>query len=290
MATIMSAIYGGGPFYAGSDVLQTLSQTGFTTMVCWCIHVSSTGDLAYNDTPLCSNGQYMGDAGWGAQLQAVKTGGSVNRILFSVGSGGSSDYTNIMNLINADGTGTGSILYRNFAALLAAIPAIDGIDMDDEDNYDQDTIVQFGQMLAAIGYGQVTFCPYTLPSFWNGCLAALNQSNPGLVTGYNLQCYSGGAYNLYDVPDWIAGVQNVMGEGFNAAAFVNPGLWCANGNACSYGMGPATMQNYYSGWAADGVTGGFVWLYDDMMKCGNNPAAYAAAVNSGLQQNRYQQA
>ena len=44
-----------------------------------------------------------------------------------------------MNLINKFGTGSSSILHQNFVALLAEIPVIDGIDMDDEDNYNRNT-------------------------------------------------------------------------------------------------------------------------------------------------------
>ncbi len=283
MTQTMSAVYGGGPFGAGQPALSTLSQTGFTTIVCWCIHVNANGDLVYNDPPaICQGGAYAGNASWGKELAAMKTGGSVNRLLFSVGSGGSQDFTNIMNLIKSQGTGPSSILYQNFAALLKAIPAIDGIDLDDEDNYDQDTIVSFSQMLATIGYKQITFCPYTDNTFWDGCLEALNKSNPGLVTGYNLQCYSGGSYNIDHVEDWIKGVQKVMGKSFDAAAFINPGLWCKNGTSCSQGMDPKTMNGYFTNWGKQGVRGGFIWLYDDIMKCGNDPAAYAAAINKGV--------
>jgi hypothetical protein len=47
-------------------------------------------------------------------------------------------------------------------------------------------------------------------------------------------------------------------------------------------MSPATIQGYFEGWAKIGVAGGFIWIYDDIMKCGNDPAAYAAAINNGL--------
>ncbi len=282
MATIMSAVYGGGPFYAGSPALSTLNTTGFSTVICWSVHVDQAGDLIYNDTAICTKGIYVGDPTWGSQLQAVKSGGSVNRILFSVGSGGTSDYTNIMNLINNGGIGPGSNLYENFSILLAAIPVIDGIDMDDEEYPDQNTIVSFSQMLASIGYKEVTFCPYSDQQFWAGCLAALNGSNPGLVTGYNLQCYSGGEGNLNNVPSWISSVQAVMPPEFNAATFINPGLWCKNGPGCSQGMSAATIEQTFSGWGSIGIIGGFIWLYDDIMKCGNDPASYANAINTGL--------
>ncbi|WP_316821898.1 hypothetical protein [Pedobacter gandavensis] len=282
MKTITSAIYGGGSMYANESSLFALNQSGFSTIICWSVHVSATGDLAYNNIQLCSNGNYIADPNWPAQLEAVKTGGSVNRILFSVGSGGVSDYTHIMQLINEYGTGPETNLYKNFQALLTAIPVIDGIDLDDEDNLDQSTIVRFSEMIADIGYKEVTFCPYWNSDLWNKCLVELNTSNPGLVTAYNLQCYSGGSGNLYSVPEWIASVKQVKGSDFDAAAFINPGLWCQNGNGCSSGMSPDKIQSYFQGWAPDGVAGGFIWLYDDVVKCGNDPSAYASAINNGL--------
>src|SRR5262249_10519971 len=96
-----------------------------------------------------------------------------------------------------------SILYKNFAALKYTIPTIDAIDFDDEDNYDHKTIIDFAAMLAKIGY-RITFCPYTNASFWVDCLYSLNTQNPGLVTQFNLQCYSGGTGN--DPGEWIGAI------------------------------------------------------------------------------------
>lgn len=278
---LTASVYGGGPFYPGpGSALSTVKNSDFTTLICWSVHVNANGDLVYNNTPIVQNGQYVGDANWGAELANVKSGGSINRILFSVGAGGTSDYTNIGNLIASHGTGSGSILYQNFAALLNAIPAIDGIDMDDEDSFVQSTIVSFAQMLATIGYKEVTFCPYFGMSFWAGCLKALESSNPGLVTGYNLQCYSGGSPNLYNVQGWINSISSIKGN--QAPEFIMPGLWCQHGQNCNQGMSPSTIQGYFHGWKSLGTEGGFIWLYDDIEKCGNNPKSYADAILNGL--------
>ncbi len=292
MSNVVASIYGGGPFYSGGQtVMDDLKSSGFTTVVVWSVHVNgTTADLSLNDVLIVSNGQYVGASTWPAQLASLKTGTtSVNRILFSVGSGGGpTDFTNIEALINQYGTGATSPLYQNFAALLATIPVIDGIDFDDEDNYNQNTVVQFAQMLATIGYKQITFCPYMDMQFWAGCLGALESSNPGLVTGYNLQCYAGGSINVYQVPQWIASVGPYVS---NPGAFINPGLWCRNGSGCMSGECPDQMEAQYKGWKSDGVAGGFIWLYDDILACessrtcsGNpmNTAAYAGAILNGL--------
>jgi hypothetical protein len=105
------------------------------------------------------------------------------------------------------------------------MPAIDGIDFDDEDLFDADTTVAFAQMLHELGY-DVTFCPYMMTDYWVGCLKRLNDQTPGLVTAFNLQCYAGGEGN--DPGTWIKAVQEAMWPNFDAAGFVLPGLSCAN--------------------------------------------------------------
>src|SRR4051794_41281985 len=69
-----SGVYGGGPFYdGGQTVMDDLRSSGFTTVVLWTIHVnSSSGDLAFNDHVVVSNGQYVGDPGWGGRLRSLK--------------------------------------------------------------------------------------------------------------------------------------------------------------------------------------------------------------------------
>ncbi len=291
--SITSAVYCWEALYSGGQtVIDDLKASGFSTILAWSVHVNATnGDLTLNDTLIVSNGQYVGDAAWPGLLAQLKTGTtSVNRLLFSVGSGGPpTDFSNIQQLISQYGTGPGNPLYQNFAALLAAIPSIDGIDFDNEDLYDQDTVVQFAQMLATIGYKQVTFCPYTDMSFWAGCLSALQSSNTGLVTGYNLQCYAGGSWNVNILPQWIASIEPTLGAG--AAAFIIPGLWCRNGSNCMSGECPDQMQAQYAGWQSLGIGGGFIWRYDDILDCaGSNtcsgepmtPQAYAEAIINGL--------
>lgn len=290
MSNMTTLIYGGGPFYSGgSAVIDDLKGSGFTTVVAWCIHVDTGGDLIFNNPPaIVSNGRYIGDPGWPARLADLKQGGSVNRLLFSVGSGGSQDFTNIKQLIQSQGTGPDSMLYQNFKALLAAIPVIDGIDFDDEDLLDQDTIVSFALMLQSIGYREVTFCPYMDISFWVNCLYEIDSKAPGLVTGFNLQCYAGGTGN--NPADWINGIKDKMGPGFPAAGMVFPGLWCRHGDGCLQGDCPDNITDQFAAWKPSGIQGGWIWLYDDIQNCQNSGVcsepmdtkAYAAAIVKGL--------
>jgi hypothetical protein len=289
--SLTTLIYGGDPFYTGGDtVIEDLKNSGFTTVVAWSVHVNApSGDLYLNGTPLVQNGEYVGAPEWAQQLASLKEGKtSVNRLLFSVGSGGVDDFTHIQSF----GTDPNGILYKNFQVLLDSIPAIDGIDFDDEDLYDQTTVVDFALMLQAIGYKQVTFCPYTYTEFWVDCLAAINSQAAGFVTGFNLQCYAGGGGN--NPQDWIAAVQQKMGSGFAAQSFIYPGVWCSNNPpSCAEGDCPSAVESQFQAWASDGIQGGFIWMYDDIQKCASsgacgsgvsmNTAAYASAIANGLQ-------
>jgi hypothetical protein len=289
---IMTAIYGGGPFYEGGQpVMDDLRASGFTTVVEWGPQVAANGDLVLNPGPVISNGEYVGYPDWPAQLASLKEGPtSVTRLRFMPGGWGSSTFPNIKALIDSQGNGPDSILYRNYAALKQAIPTVDGIDFDDESLYDRATTLAFSQMLNGLGY-EVTFCPYTEMQFWVDCLAALNSETPNLVTAFNLQCYSGGAGN--DPRDWIDAIAQAMGPDFPAGSFIYPGLWCRNGGSCDQGSCPSDITSQFAGWKPSGTEGGFIWLYDDIQHCAGSgacgggvamdTAAYASAIVAGLQ-------
>lgn len=282
MSTITTLIYGGGPIYAGGNaVIKDLKDSGFTTVVAWCVHLHEKGDLFFNDVRIVSDGKYIGDSEWPSRLLNLKQGGSVTRLLFSM------DFFHVHSLMESQGTGPDSILYQNFAALKSAIPSIDGIDFDDEKFYDHSTTVKFSEMLKTIGY-EITFCPYTAMSFWVDCLHSLNGNNGNTVTGFNLQCYSGGAGN--DPGTWINAIQEKMGSDFDAKGFVFPGLWCRHGDGCVGGNCPVDITSQFKAWKPEGIQGGFIWLYDDIEKCKDSgicsgsmdTAAYATAIDAGF--------
>ena len=271
------AVYVGGPLLATPEaVIRDLKPSGFTTVIAWTLHVNPAGDLAFNNEPLFTGGRYVGPPGWPAQLAGLKTGGQANRLLCSVGSAGAGDFHHIRALLDAPGRP----LQAQFAALRRAIPAVDGIDLDDEDLMDQPTTVAFCRMLGGLGF-EVTFCPYNRPGFWLDCLQALHGQAPGLVTAFHLQCYAGGAWN--EPGTWIRRIADRMGPAFDATAMVQPGLWCRHGGGCQAGDAPADMADRFRAWKADGVRGGFVWLYDDLLACPGFPAPdYARALREGL--------
>lgn len=306
MSLITTAIYGGGPFYpiapdrSSTDLPATialLKASGFTTVVEWGLQLNSdktgshVGDLQLN-FPIVSDGVYIGDPDWPDMLAGLKTGTtSVDRLIFSVLGYEGGTFPTIQWLIETQGTTPDSILYRNFAALKQAIPAIDGIDFDDETLFDPDTTVKFAVMLGEIGYS-ITFCPFGDSGFWAGCLAAIEAQAPGLVTGFNLQCYAGGTGQ--QPASWAKAIAAATGWPLSrAAALVNPGLWCRNEEpGAEPGRCPSGIADQFAAWQPSGIQGGFIWLYDHLEKsvdsglCGSEAmtaAAYASAIRRGLQ-------
>lgn len=133
------------------------------------------GDLWYNDHLIVANGQYVGDPGWPGRLRTLRQAPtSVSRIEVSVGAAGPDDWGVIDGLIRAQGTGPGSILYRNFQALKTATGA-DGVNDDDEQHYDLASTTAFARMVISQGY-RFTFVPYTNMTFWANLKSALGSA------------------------------------------------------------------------------------------------------------------
>ncbi|MEV6236232.1 lysyl endopeptidase [Lentzea sp. NPDC051838] len=266
-----SAVFGGGPFYSGGQAeMNTLRSSGFTTVILWSIHVHPNGDLYYNDVLIVQNGRYVGDAGWPARLRTLKQAPtSVNRIEVSIGAWAVPDWENIAALIKSGGTGSSSILYRNFQALKTATGA-DAINNDDESFYQVGPTATFARMAVGLGYSKFTFAPYTNSSFW----ASLKNNLGGtIVDRVYLQGYAGGAGNNPSTWNSALGMK------------VDPGLWSKHGSGCSAGDSPATVQSKMRSWKGSaGIVGGFMWLYDDMKKCSaqGTPAQYANAIRAGV--------
>ncbi|HEY1679114.1 MAG TPA: hypothetical protein VGG04_15465 [Candidatus Sulfotelmatobacter sp.] len=261
-----TGIFGGGPFYKNSaSNITEIENSGFTEAIVWSVEVSSAGDLNFNgEFPLTSGGVYVGSQTWpdfSAQMTQLKQG-TVKRVTFSIGSSNFGDWEDIASLVRSQGTGPGSILYQDFAALKAAIPALDAIDFDDENSFDSATTIQFGVMLGQLGY-HVMPDAFDQSSYWTNVVTQINSQLAGTVDGVHLQAYAGGGGN------------NPC-EGWNFGAVpVFPGLWDQDDT-------PSQVQSVMTGWHSQcGIIGGFMWLYDDFV--GNGLAAqYAAAINTAV--------
>jgi hypothetical protein len=261
-----TGIFGGGPYYKNAAAnIAELENSGFTEAIVWSVEVSSTGDLNFNgEFPLTSGGVYVGDQyypDFAADMAQLKEG-TVKRVTFSIGSSNYGDWEDITALVNAQGTGPTSILYQDFAALKAAIPALDAIDFDDENSFNSPTTISFGVMLGQLGY-HVMPDAFDDSSYWTNVVSQINSQLPGTADGVHLQAYAGGSGNN-PCTGWNFGTVPVF-----------PGLWDLYDT-------PAQVQSTMTSWHSQcGILGGFMWLYDDFVGTGL-AAQYASAINNAV--------
>jgi len=246
-------ILGGGPIYKRNLTnVKELKKAGFNEVIVWSVEVKANGDLNLNgEFPIVTGGKYVGAQTWpkfAHDLRSMKAG-KVTRITFSIGSSNFGDFQNLKSLVDSQGTGKKSILYKDFAALAAALP-VDAIDLDDENSYDSESTIKFALMLGGLGY-HVMMNPYTNNSYWTSVVSQINTQMPGLVDGIHLQTFAGGAgnnpcsgWNFGDVP-------------------VYPGL-SDQPSAPPYSS-PSQAQSRLANWHAQcGITGGWLWIFDQI--------------------------
>ena len=266
-----TGIFGGGPFYKTANFnvpknIAEIEHAGYSEAIVWSVEVNSTGDLNFNgEFPLTSKGVYVGNKtypNFAADMATLKKAGIVKRVTFSIGSSNYGDWEDITNLVEAQGVGPKSILYKDFKALKKAIPALDALDFDDENSYNLPTTVKFGVMVGKLGY-HVMPDPYVDASYWQSVVSGINEKLPGTVDGVHLQAYAGGQGNN-PCSGWDFGKVPVF-----------PGVWDKN-------YTPSQVQTVMRGWHKEcGIIGGFMWIYDDFV--GNGLAKkYATAINKGV--------
>ena len=264
--TGLTGIFGGGPFYknAANNIIE-IENSGFTEAIVWSVEVNSAGDLNFNgEFPLTSGGVYVGNSTYPdfpADMAELEQG-TVKRVTFSIGSSNVGDWQDITALVEAQGTGPTSILYKDFQALKAAIPALDALDFDDENSFNSTTTIEFGVMLGQLGY-HVAPDAFDNSSYWTNVVSQINSQLPGTVDGVHLQAYAGGSGNNPCV-GWNFGTVPVW-----------PGLWDQVDS-------PSQVETIMSGWHSQcGINGGFMWLYDDFVGTGL-AAQYASAINTAV--------
>jgi len=236
--TASTRIYAGGALaFGGQPAINDLLAAGYSTVIIWSVHVTTDGTLVLNDTQIVSGGVYNEAKPMNLPARLAQLHKAGVEIIFSVGAGGTSDFTNIATLLGGQPGKSGNVIYDNFQALKQAMVAaggdIDAIDFDNEDNLEQSVMVNFGITLANAGYTNVTFCPYTGQSIWYGTMKALvaAQGNT-FVNAIHLQCYSGGSGNINAVSDWAKGFNNAGGKALMIPGLAtnqsSPGPWWYN--------------------------------------------------------------
>ena len=255
-----SGVYVGGHIRRERPgTITKLKESGFTYVILFNINVESDGTLKTDGETVCSNGQYVfGNTQpyYISDIQSLKASPTnINRIEVCIGGWGNTSYTNIKNIIASQGTGSSSILYRNFQALKNAIPAIDAVNNDDEYTYDVNSSAAFHIMMSDLGY-KTTLAPYMNKTFWQNLATNINSSRSGAVDRILLQCYDGGAGN--NPADWH--INNIP-------------LHAGRMNYEDFSTSLSLMQSWKNN---AGVVGGFFWVYNDETWSLNT---YATAVN-----------
>jgi len=215
-----------------SDIIKT---SGFNTLVIWSVHISETGNLILNESLIFEDGEYVGREEWPEELEnLLEAPTSIERIELSVGSFGVPDWEMIQQLVETEGTGPTSTLYKNFAKIKEILP-ISAINNDDESNYDVDSTVAFSKMLIDLGFN-ITFAPYTFQSFWGNVYDELEEYSSGSVDEVYVQAYAGGTGNTP--------------SGWNNLFDINvvPGLW-----GCTV-QSPSQLENQFSGCVDNDLT------------------------------------
>jgi hypothetical protein len=265
-----TGILGGGPVYKHIPVnIKELKKSGFNELIVWSVEVNTVGDLNLNgEFPLTSAGSYIGNQTYPdfpGDLKEIKKG-TVKRITLSIGSSNYGDWEDIASLVESQGTGKNSILYKDFAAIKKALP-IDAIDFDDENSYDSASTVQFAVMLAKLGY-HVTMNPYTNNSYWTSVVSQINGQSPGAVDGIHLQTFAGGEGNN-PCSGWDFGDVPVF-----------PGI--SDQTSAPPYLTPAETKTKMQGWHSQcGITGGWVWIFDQIAGT-KQVRQYAKAINKGV--------
>jgi hypothetical protein len=209
--------------------------SGFTTMVLFTMSVATNGNFSYGGQTICTNGVYNGPSNWGSLLaQCEVAPSSVNRIEMCLGGAGDTSWTNIKNLIAANGTNTTTVLYQNLSALKTAL-GIDAIDSDDESAFDPASAIQFGRMCGSVGL-KMTLCPYNNSSYWSAVQSGLGTNCDAIY----LQCYDGGNGN--DPATW---------NSYFSGLKVIPGYW-------DYERSSIFLTNMMT-WSNAGGSGAFLW-------------------------------
>lgn len=249
-----------------------IKTSGFNTAVVFALNIQDNGDILYPlsalgggspDVTLVSNGTYVGGSKYADLIKGYKTGNTqITRTEATVGPA-----TLIRDMINANGTGSSTLLYKSLAALKDAWD-LDGINNDDESLYDVPSTVTFAKMLGEIGY-KYSGAPYTNISFWQSVVSQVNGNTTGLLDRMYLQCYDGGADN--DPGEWQTDL-NMK---------VIPLLWVVNDAKPVYGKTPGECLAQFEEWySTDKVAGGGYWNDYDIEKQNSSYTAYGNALNT----------
>ena len=266
-----SAIYACGHIRRQRETaIDNLRNSGYNTAIIFNVNVEIDGSLTTDYTwstqtaaeaggVICYRGEYVFDEFQPHYIDDVKAiitpPTSVERLEICIGGWGNGSYGNINRLVETEGTGENSILYKNFKALKEALPDVVAVNNDTEQDYYVDSAVKFHKMLYELGF-KTTIAPYTMRDYWQRLVAGLHEEYPGACDRVYLQTYGGGAMN--NPANWMIFGDIPMYVGFDCEANANR----------------TAMNTSMTRWAkTEGVVGGFLWNYNSEARNHNEWAA-----------------
>lgn len=250
---------------------DSTKKAGWTTIILGLLHIGYPPDwveaeIFFNDPPsIIKDGAYRADPAWPAKIAQLKQNSPITQIYASFGGGDPVvDFKTIKTIYEKNNNSfNGTMLQRNLQVFRKTFPAIDGIDMDCEETYDQPSFVAFCQMLIGMGFS-ITFCSAFYSdfyiNFWVGSLSEIEKSHKGAVKWWNLQCYAGGSGN--DPQTWANAIAARI-PGFSAEKFILASDWARFYDPTSRVWGghcPPAVKQQISQFCKEACFGGaFIW-------------------------------
>lgn len=289
------AMYAGdslGPGQIGTNMAATKSAGWSTVNLCF-IHIGNTAPdgsiLFFNNTPIIQDQRVLPPFDtWNASLTELKQGSNITKLYMSIGGDGRSvvDFATIQKIYKANGNSFADTpLLKNLECLRNSFPAIDGIDMDCEETYDQASFVAFCQLMHDIGFNEISFAPYEKADFWIGSLKQIQNSTwgYGLVKWFNLQSYGPFPVNP-PIPapgPWAEAITDQI-QGFDTDGFILAGAWARykTGPDSWDKMCPGAIEDQFKNFkrsAPKSMGGGFIWNMDYMLETTTDPSGCGEA-------------
>lgn len=300
--SVQAGIYALDPF-SGTD--QTAvgeagsALAGFDYVMLASFHISSSGDINFNDTTMASGGKVV-SANLAPNLKSALTTmkGSHGTILMSFGGGGCFgpdggqqaigyfDFSHLHDLFTQYGTAADNPFLENLSAIFAAYP-IDGVDIDLE-VYESDLCSKgtkpahysdFTDTLTTLtgwlgGQGKrTTIAPYESWDFWADLLARTFVNGTQQIARANVQ---GGPLVPDDGSALIAALQGKTTGISDPAAFVSSGMQIYQG------VSAQAVQNAYSK-AGVAAGGGWLWNFNAFPAPYGGVAPLPDAIRNGIQ-------
>ncbi|HTB31894.1 MAG TPA: hypothetical protein VK808_07705, partial [Bacteroidia bacterium] len=245
------------------DLYNKIKEAGWTSIILSLFHINEKGSIRFNKVHIVEGGNYIGTNEWPEMIADLKQNSTINTISASIGGWSVADFANIRSIYTSNNNSfDGTALKNNFLAFRKSFPAIDIIDLDCEETYDQASFVAFCKMLIGMGFG-ITFCPYTFISFWVDALIELENYKKGAVKYWNTQCYIGGTPNI--PRQWANAISYAMPD-FNTDGFIISGDRCRIPGRAETSDCPAQVAARLREFDGPYLGGGFIWTIDYILK------------------------